>query len=117
MQEAPYMSAAELCLRHKKGASLRILAELNACEPKAILSEMRKEKEPILTFEDKVALRRYRPIHIDRMTMYRSGYRVADIAKKQGVTTSAVYNWLGENLTEYERASLDKERNESKRST
>lgn len=99
----PYMDKYELVWRHRQGASIGILAQLNGCKPKAILTEMEKTGEASLTLEDKLELNHFGPVGKERAELLLDGYSVAEIAEVQGVSKSAVYGWIYANISKNER--------------
>ena len=99
----PYMDKYELAWRHKQGASIGVLAQLNGCKPKAILTEMEKAGEAQLKLEDKVELDHFRSVGKERAELLLDGCSVAEIAEIQGVSKSAVYGWIYANISKNER--------------
>lgn len=99
----PYMDKYELAWRHKQGASIGVLAQLNGCIPEAILAEMEKAGKTALTLEDKLELGYFGPVGKERAELLLDGYSVEEIAEVQKVSRSAVYYWIYANISESER--------------
>lgn len=99
----PYMDKYELVWRHRQGASIGVLAQLNGCMPKDILAEMEKAGEASLTLEDKLELGHFRSVGKERAELLLNGCSVEEIAEIQGVSKSAIYFWLSYNLPSDER--------------
>ena len=99
----PYMDKYELAWRHKQGASIGVLAQLNGCMPKDILAEMEKAGEASLTLEDKLELGHFKLVGRERAELLLDGCSVAEIAEIQGVGKSAVYDWIYANIAKNER--------------